>query len=58
MKLPNDPVMLLSVVNTRLRDNFSSLDELCAACGCARGELEKKLAAAGYEYDEGANQFI
>lgn len=30
--LPKDPVMLLSFVNMKLRDEFSSLDELAAAC--------------------------
>ena len=29
MELPKDPVMLLSVINTELRDKYPSLDALC-----------------------------
>ena len=29
MELPKDPMMLFSVINMKLRDNYSSLDELC-----------------------------
>ena len=58
MSLPQDPMILLSVVNTRLRDFYPSLDELCAACGVDRAALERKLADAGFEYDTAANRFI
>ena len=47
MALPNDPIMLLSMVNLKLRDFYPTLDALCA-----------KLAAAGYEYDPARNQFV
>ena len=57
MMLPNDPMILLSVVNTKLRDEYSSLDALCDDLDADREELEKKLAAAGYRYDEHMNQF-
>ena len=55
--LPQDPVILLSYVNTKLRDDFSSLDELCAALDLDRAALEEKLAAIGYTYDRAQNQF-
>ena len=55
--LPSDPFMLLSVVNTKLRDNYPSLDELCEDLGADRAEIEKKLADAGFEYIPAANQF-
>ena len=55
--LPQDPILLLSVVNTRLRDEYENLDELCASLGANRAELEDKLAAIGYTYDSGQNQF-
>ena len=55
--LPKDPMILLSVVNTKLRDEYDSLDQLCADLDEARSELEKKLAAAGFCYDEHVNQF-
>ena len=56
--LPQDPVILLSVVNTRLRDQYASLDELCAAEDAERADLEQALAALGYRYDGASNQFI
>ena len=55
--LPNDPMILLSVVNTKLRDEYASLDQLCEDLDADREELEKKLAAAGFCYDETVNQF-
>ncbi len=58
MKLPNDPVMLLSAVNTGLRDNYKSLDEFCAAAGLVKSEIESKLELIGYKYDEKVNQFV
>lgn len=49
--------MLLSYVNTKLRDNFSSLDELCASLDVNRGDLESKLKSAGFEYNDSLNKF-
>ena len=56
--IPNDPVMLLSFVNTRLRDECDSLDELCAVLDVSRSDLEGRLASIGYTYSESKNQFI
>lgn len=55
--LPSDPFMLLSVVNTRLRDEYPSLDALCNELGADRALLEKTLADAGFEYIPSLNQF-
>ena len=57
MKLPSDGAMLLSFLNTKLRDEYSSLDELLEDCGADRGEVEEKLRALGYEYDPSRNAF-
>ena len=57
MSLPKDPFMLLSYVNTQLRDNFSSLSELCASLGVNEEDIVSTLANAGYSYDEGLNRF-
>ena len=54
---PNDPIILLSVVNTKLRDCYSSLDALCDDLGESREEIESKLKAVGFEYDEASNSF-
>ena len=55
--LPVDPVMLMSYVNTMLRDHYGSLDELCASLDVDREELVAKLAQAGFDYDEKLNKF-
>ena len=57
MSLPKDPFMLLSYVNTQLRDNYSSLSELCASLGVSEEDIAGMLANAGYSYDEGLNRF-
>ena len=40
-----------------LRDDYSSLDALCDDMDVNRRELEKKLAAVGFEYSEENNKF-
>ncbi len=56
--LPSDPVLLRSVINTKLRDYYSSLDALCDDLEIDRAELEEKLAAADFQYNPERNQFI
>ena len=56
--IPKDPVMLLSYINTQLRDNYPSLEELCASLRLSEKELQERLAAIDYEYDRASNQFI
>lgn len=56
--LPQDPIILLSYVNTKLRDDYDSLDELCAALDTDREELVRRLEAVGYTYDEDKNRFL
>lgn len=58
MNLPKDPVMLLSVVNTQLRDHYLTLTELAAAYMTDADAITETLAAINYHYDEGQNQFI
>ncbi len=58
MNIPNDPVMLLSFVNTQLRDNYPSLDEFCASFGVDRAGLEEKLQKLDYMYDKDKNRFV
>lgn len=57
MNMPSDPVMLLSFVNTQLRDNYPSLAELASAYGVDPAEIEKKLGAIDYFYDKENNRF-
>ena len=58
MNLPKDPIMLLSVVNTQLRDHYANLEELAAAYMTDEDSIRTLLAAADYHYDENRNQFI
>ena len=56
--LPKDPVILLSVVNTKLRDFYSSLDALCDDLQVEKGEIEAVIAKIGYHYNQERNQFV
>ncbi len=55
--IPKDPVMLLSFINLKLRDCYSSLDELCAAEGIDKEDLVLKLSTIDYSYDGATNRF-
>ncbi|MCQ2199915.1 MAG: DUF4250 domain-containing protein [Paludibacteraceae bacterium] len=57
MELPSDPMMLLSFLNMKLRDFYSSLDELCSDLDLDKEEILKKMADAGFEYSEENNKF-
>ncbi|MBM6750608.1 DUF4250 domain-containing protein [Mediterraneibacter glycyrrhizinilyticus] len=56
--LPGDPIILLGVVNTKLRDFYPSLDALCDDMQIDEKELKEKLGMIDYEYDAGRNQFV
>ncbi|MCD8221115.1 MAG: DUF4250 domain-containing protein [Clostridiales bacterium] len=58
MTIPKDPVMLLSFINTQLRDFYPDLEELCSSLSLEQRELEEKLAQIDYHYDEKKNQFV
>ncbi|MDD6826466.1 MAG: DUF4250 domain-containing protein [Oscillospiraceae bacterium] len=55
--LPNDPAILLSVINTKLRDQYSSLEALCDDMDVSEEEIKNKLKLLGYEYDSEQNRF-
>ncbi len=52
-----DPNMLLSFINTLLRDEFDSLEELCKVHDLSQQVLVDRLKTAGYEYIKEQNQF-
>ena len=56
--LPQDPVLLLSFINMKLRDFYPSLDALCEDLDADKAEITEKLAAVNYTYDKTQNQFI
>ncbi len=57
MTLPNDDFILLSLVNTKLRDEYSSLEDLCDAEGVSQQEICTRLNALGYAYTPEYNAF-
>ena len=56
--LPKDSVMLLSYINTQLRDSYPNPDELCKTLDVDKDELENKLAAIDYRYNAEMNKFV
>lgn len=57
MPLPNDPVMLMSVINLKLRDFYPNLDALCDDMDIDKTDLVEKLKATGFEYNAEQNMF-
>ena len=56
--MPTDTVMLLSFVNTQLRDNYNTLEELCKSYMVSEEEITNKLKTINYEYNSEKNQFV
>lgn len=57
MYLPSDPDILFSLINTKLRDEYSSLDDLCDSLDIEKSRIIEILDPAGYKYDASINQF-
>ncbi|GAE17340.1 hypothetical protein IX324_001045 [Bacteroides pyogenes] len=57
MELPKDPMMLFSVINMKLRDCYSSLDELCEDMNVDREDIVSRLKNVGFEYSAEYNKF-
>ena len=55
--LPNDPAMLLSYINMKLRDRYDSLERLCDDLDISKSEIVEKLKTIDYIYDNEKNQF-
>lgn len=58
MSIPKDPFILLSYINTQLRDNYSNLDDLCINLQIEKNWLENTLNQIDYYYQKENNQFI
>ncbi len=58
MALPTDPFILLSYLNTQLRDGCPSLEELCRREDVQPQTLVEAMSAIGYEYDPELNKFV
>ena len=58
MPIPNDPIILMSYLNTQLRDHYSSLEDLCKSMDLDASEIAEKLKDVGYVYHQDRNQFV
>lgn len=58
MNIPQDPAILLSYINTMLRDEYPNLDELCKSLCLEKEHIENKLAVIGYVYNSNQNRFM
>ena len=56
--MPQDPAMLLSLLNLKLRDHYGTLEALCDDLDIDRTEIEDKLSKMDYHYDKERNQFV
>lgn len=56
--IPKDPMILLSYINTKLRDDYNNLDLLCDDLNINKTELTEKLSSIDYVYDESLNKFV
>lgn len=56
-ELPQDPFMLFSFINMKLRDEYASLDELCEDMNINKEVLTTKLGSLGFEYSSEHNKF-
>lgn len=58
MNIPQDPAILLSYINTQLRDFYPTIEELCKSLDLNQQDLEKRLEEIDYAYDKDINQFV
>lgn len=58
MMIPEDPNMLLSYVNLKLRDYYPNLEAMCDDLDISLTETEAKINGIGYVYDRQTNQFV
>ena len=58
LNLPNEPIILLSFINTKLRDFYSSLDDFCDDTQCDKQEIIDKLNSINYQYNKKLNKFM
>ena len=57
MKLPEEPMMLYSFINMKLRDFYPSLDALCEDMNVEKADIVRRLKAVGFEYSPERNRF-
>lgn len=55
--LPKDPVMLMSFINMKLRDEYRTLEDLCSSYGIDENKLKAEMESAGFSWMPGVRQF-
>ena len=55
--VPQDPMMLYSFINMKLRDQYPSLDALCEDMQLDKQQLLHQLEEVGFEYNPLLNKF-
>lgn len=58
MNIPKDPAILLSFINTKLRDSYASIDEMCDDLEIDKETIVASLRTIGYEYNYDRNAFV
>lgn len=56
--IPQDPMILLSYLNTKLRDEYKSLDLLCDDLQLDKSDIIQKMSSIDYAYDGALNRFV
>lgn len=56
MNLPKEPGILMSFINMKLRDSYSSLEDMCEDLDLGLPEILEELEKAGLKYDSNLNQ--
>lgn len=56
--IPSDPIILLSFLNTKLRDECESLDAFCDKYDVAKEEIIEAMSSVGYSYNKSLNKFV
>lgn len=56
--IPQDPFILVSYLNTKLRDFYPDLDSMCKELSLDKEEIEEKMQSADFVYDPQSNQFV
>lgn len=58
MNIPNDPMILLSFINTKLRDEYKDFKTLCSELELDEPTIANKLSNIGYAYNPEQNRFM
>lgn len=56
--IPRDPMILLSFINTKLRDQYDSLESLCDDMELDENDLKNILKAVDCSYNKELNKFV